>query len=199
MKISTALVKEGTRGLDSLRVDYTEEENIEALAALKANPKYSPLNGMVAESFAGQAKQMLDKGFPELSYIRRKQTIGYVETLVAGSSWDKSKKAIMSECDMDRKALGDIELKWPFMYHFINLLILELIIPISFGRVLHSTADAAIHGTDRDRRLYYELFAGLKQKDKGSGGTSVIFINDNMSRPSDTVINVTPRPEDLEE
>jgi hypothetical protein len=91
--------------------------------------------------------------------------------------------AICNELGVSREIIYDIEKKWPYMYHFINLLILELIIPISFGRVLHSTADAAVHGSDRDRRLYFELFGGLRQKNEGRGGTNIVFIQDTMTRP----------------
>lgn len=187
MKMSTKLVKTGTAGLDTLKADHSEDENKVALEELRADPKYSPLNGMVAQGFAGQAKQLLDRGFYELTHLRRGQAHKIITVLVGGASWDKSITKICTELDIQREVLYDIEKKWPYMYHFINLLILELIIPVSFGRVLHATQDAAIHGSDRDRRLYYELFAGLKSKDKGAGGTTMIFVQDAMKRPATAI------------
>jgi hypothetical protein len=183
MKMSTKMVKTGSVGLDTLRDDFSQEENCDALAHIRAEPAYCPLNGMVAASFAGQAKQILDRGFTELTHLRRGQAHKLIETLVRGASWDKSIVAICNELGVSREIIYDIEKKWPYMYHFINLLILELIIPISFGRVLHSTADAAVHGSDRDRRLYFELFGGLRQKNEGRGGTNIVFIQDTMTRP----------------
>jgi len=191
--MSTKLVKTQTKGLDALKQNYTEEQNAEALATMRVEPTYCPLNGMIAERFAGQAKQILDYGFTELTHLRRGQAHKIITVLVGGASWDKSVTAICSQLEIQRESLYDIEKKWPYMYHFVNLLILELIIPVSFGRVLHATQDAAIHGSDRDRRLYYELFAGLRQKNDKQGDQNFIFVQDSMARPE--VINVTPDTE----
>ena len=196
MRMSNKLVKSGTRGLDSLKDNYTAEENAEALRELRAGPEYTPLNGMVGDRFAGQAKQFLDKGYTELSDIRRSYASRIVEHLVNGTHWEQSHASMSKKLGISRNIIRVIERQWPYMYHFVNLLILELIVPVSFGRVLHATADAAVHGTDRDRRLYYELFAGLKQKDKGSGGVNVIFVNDAMKRPEAEVIEITAEEQD---
>lgn len=183
MKMSTKLIKQNAQGLDTLKQDYTEEQNKEAFVDIRTNPLYSPLNGMVAERFAAQAKQIMDYGFTTLTHLRRGQAHKIIEILVRGSSWEQSIAAICDKLDLTRSQLYDVEKHWPYMYHFVNLMILEVIIPVSFGRVLHATADAAIHGSDRDRRLYYEMFAGLKAKGDAPGAQTIIFVNDSMARP----------------
>jgi len=193
--MSTKLVKTNAHGLDSLRDDFSEEQNEEALALMRAEPKYCPLNGMVAGRFAGQAKQILDRGFTSLTHLRRGQAHKIIEILVRGASWDQSIATICDKLDLTRSQLHDIEKKWPYMYHFVNLLILELIIPVSFGRVLHATQDAAVHGSDRDRRLYFELFAGLRQKNDNKGNQNIVFVQDSMTRPQVVEVQATESDE----
>ena len=194
MKLSTSLVKRGTVGLQDLRDDYTTEENQEAYLDIRADPRYKPCNGMVAERFAAQAKALLDMGFTDLTGLRRGQAYKILNELINGANWDLSHIALCAKVGISRATLHHIEKQWPYIWHFSNLLTLELVIPKSFGRVLHASCDAAVHGNDRDRRLYFELFGGLRQKQGSSGGTQIIFVQDSMDRPQ--VIEGSVEPED---
>jgi hypothetical protein len=66
--------------------------------------------------------------------------------------------------------------------HFVNLLIWYQM-QSAVGRVDLSTLDAAITGTHQDRRLYYERVGKLKQKEVGTGGGTIVFLNDAIKRP----------------
>ena len=74
----------------------------------------------------------------------------------------------------------------PYLWKIINTIIYGTVVTASTSRVLQATAEQAVHGGHHDRRLYFELFHGLRARGDQSGGkgTTIIFVNDQLARPS---------------
>jgi hypothetical protein len=71
------------------------------------------------------------------------------------------------------------------MWPFVNEVVRTNVVQRNRGRVDAATVQHAISGSERDRRLFYEVHDGFKQREServGSG--TIVFVNNVIARPS---------------
>jgi len=77
-----------------------------------------------------------------------------------------------------------IEQRWPYFWDFVNMVVQRAMVQRHSARVDMATTDQAIKGNDRDRRLYYEVFKGLKRgAEEHKGPSTIVFVNNVIARP----------------
>lgn len=164
---------------------FTEEENQLAYRRIVENYAYRGLDQYVIEPIAGLAEQYLNRGAGRLYDQTRGAVVNVLSHLLENPlSARFSFAKLCREANVPYATFLAVKQKWPYVWHFINLVLTHHTLTEASGRMVQVTTDAALTGNDRDRRLWYELFGGLRQKEQTGGQKLVVnFIVDNMSRP----------------
>ena len=176
----------------------TVEDAESALAQIQDSPAYRPL---VVFANINNATDMLPlmSGVERLQPSSRGLVLRICEFLSESSNFSKSQTQMCKELKFNIRAMHHIERVWPHFWRFINLVVRRAVRDRTEARVEGATAQGAIHGNDRDRRLYYEVHGRLKKREDRGGGGSIIFVNNIIDRPSPpepvTVVTALPDAE----
>jgi len=158
------------------------EVQLEHWKKLTSDPRLEPFSLMVQVEDAAIAMHYLQGVIdtsPKGRAIAEKLIDFYMSDVGFKSGVHSALRQLdIAKCDYDEYLIR----KWLSFWPFVTMLIARKV-HNSKHRVDSATLEAAINGSHQDRRLFYEVFGGLK-KDEGRGGsTTLIFINDNMHRP----------------
>lgn len=113
----------------------------------------------------------------------------FIEFAVSGENWLLNQKqsaeklrVMYPELGITHNSIRYLEWKWPAMWSVISVLVQKRLKEAE-SRVMQATLHHALHGTDRDRRLFFELQGKLKQKSAEGGGITFVFNNTSVQRP----------------
>ncbi len=184
----TAMAKQLAKKANTLPSElrtHTQEEDVEALKRIRLEPEYRPLNVIVQLDFAAQAEQYLEWfKYSRLTPNRRAQVYKICGYLCEPSNFSNSQTDMLRELGFAATVLKSIELRWPYFWDFVNLVVHRAMVQRHSARVDMATTEHAIQGSDRDRRLYYEVFKGLKRgHDPPTGPSTIVFVNNVINRP----------------
>jgi hypothetical protein len=160
---------------------YSDEVDRACHLELIKNDKLIPFNVWVEVGDARLASFYL-KDVEKLSEKRRVTAERVIEFYLSDEGYKSGVPKALRTLGIDKGEFDILVTDWKYFWPFTTMLVARKI-HNSKHRVDSATLEAAINGTHQDRRLFYEVFGGLK-KDEGRGGsTTLIFINDSMHRP----------------
>lgn len=195
MKMSTTLVKHGG-DVPQLTIDkdFTEQEHEQAYERMMADLKnIVPLDHVIPCEIAANIEPYVMRA-KKLTQQSRDSVYRIIKFLSEPENFQVSRKKMCEILDINISNFYRLGNVFPGMWALISCITRFNQINVSDCLVDGATCQAAIHGQHGDRRLYYEVFRGLREKGSGSsGGVSINFIVDNVHRPQPKVIDVTPK------
>jgi hypothetical protein len=169
-------------------------DNKSALERINTEPAYRPLNSLVTEDIAAEAEKHLSSLIGcGIGPKYRAATLRIINFLCEIGNYTKNKSQMMKEVGLPVQRLYHIERKWSGFWRFVNLIVQRMVVQGSMARVVTASTEAAIHGNDRDRRLYFEAFTGLSKKQSMVQAGTINFIQNVMERPTP---ELSPGPEE---
>ena len=159
----------------------TVQDAAQALEQIQDNIKFRPLHVFADIRNSVEILPLLS-GVERLQPKSRGLTCRIIEFLSESHNFSKSQRRMCEELGCTRTQVWHIERTWPHFWRFINLVVRRAVFDRTEARVDGATAQAAIHGNDRDRRLYFEVHGRLKQRTQEHGGT-IVFVNNLLDRP----------------
>lgn len=166
------------------------EEATNAYQEIQEKQDIRPLNALVTPDIALAVKKYVDT-FPGNRFGPKGRVLVWnvITWMIDPANMGKGQIHMIADLrkvgvNLNPSHIYRIERNWPHFFKFVNVLMQKVLLD-SQHKVDAATLHHAVNGTERDRRLFYELVGRLRKDSKpaeGSGPTFV-FINDSLVRP----------------
>lgn len=186
---------------DEKQLALRTRDNVVALARIMANKRWDPFNQLVPLDFAVEIEPYL-KGCENLNELTRSRAYRAYEIYLSSAGQSISKQELVRRMQVSYAFINQLQAQWPSYWTFLNVL-MRAELEERAHEVDRAMLHAAINGGVKDRELYYKL-VGRLQAESSRGGGTIVFVNDQITRPGGSerivtgviVENVEPAEQD---